>query len=321
MRTAAVTLTALGLFCLTGAQCQFLRPDARNALPPGTPPLVEYEAPRFVAWLNRQSDRLQSVRYDKVSVSAEGPDGSVRLRDGILVCAKPRNFRLIGDHLLKSEAFDTGSNDREFWMVVRQPEPTLLYCSHDDFARGTVNLPVPFDPDWVLQALGMTAFDPNLNYAAEVNQANRTYALSWDAATPQGEPIRKTVFFAGDRATREKPQVYRHEIAESGGAVIASADIKEVRSVPLADAPEPLQVPTRVTLEWPRQKFKMDLSLDFGRNGGVNVPLSEAESAYFFTRPQPAGVNPINLAEARFRPSSARGTYPDPDSPRSLTRR
>lgn len=311
MRAATITLTAAALVCATGAQCQFLRTaDNRTDVPPGTNPLEQYDAPRFVAYLNQQAGHLQSIRYDKISLRAsEAGSDMPRLSEGELVCSRPRNFRLTAGHRVTIGAeVDLGSNANEFWMYTKRPEPTFLYCSHDDFARGKGSLPIPFDPDWVLQALGMNTFDPNAAYTADVNQADRTYVLNWDAKTPQGEPIRKTIVFAGDKATGGKPQVLRHVIADANGNPIATADIKEVQAVPAAGAPgQTVQVPTRVVLEWPQQKFKMDLTLDRVR---ANEAMTGQETAYFFERPTISGVTPVNLATAQFRPSSTRGSTP-----------
>ena len=100
--------------------------------------------------------------------------------------------------------------------------------------------------------------------------------------------------------------------------LIASADVKEVTTVPVGRDPQTgktayTQVPTRVVLTWPQQDFRMDLQL---RKPTVNERLSDAEMRSLFTKPTIDGTNPINLADARFTPSSFRGATPGDLPPR-----
>ena len=68
-----------------------------------------------------------------------------------------------------------------------------------------------------------------------------------------------------------------------------------------------VQLPTHVVLEWPQQKFVMDLRLS---GETVNEDLSD-RSAALFSRPQIRGTNPIDLARHQFiQPSSYRGQAP-----------
>lgn len=310
----AVRVLLLGILAATG--CKFLdtlgvkpRPpaDTANGILPDRP------AGDFVSYLNAQAAAVQSIRFDDVSVKASDQGNDMpRLGEGVLVCAKPRNFRMIAGHVLTSGTeVDLGSNSSEFWMYVKRPQQTFIYCSHEDFSQGKANLPIPFETDWVLEALGMAPLDPNLQYAVETNQKERVYTLTWESKTPQGEPIRKTTVFAGDRASADRPQVVRHVVTDANRKVIATADVREVRPTPVGDTT--VLVPTRVALEWPQQKFKMDLTL--GRPS-VNGNLSQKDFDYFFKRPTISGANPINLAAARYTPSSYRGATPGDARPR-----
>ena len=65
------------------------------------------------------------------------------------------------------DQLDLGSNPQELWLFVKQPKPSYVFCSHTDFAKVQEDLPVPFEPDWVLQALGMTTWDPAKPYRVE----------------------------------------------------------------------------------------------------------------------------------------------------------
>lgn len=316
MRATAVTLTVFAVTCLTGAQCAFLRTDKAAAPPPGgVLPLEDRAAADFVAYLNAQANAVQSVRYDEVSLGYTDQEGwKPRLNAGLLTCSRPRNFRLTAETRVTSKEVDVGSNDSEFWMYVKRAD-WFGYCSYDDFARGKVSLPIPFEPDWVLQALGMSTYpDPqSTTYAVDVNQKARAYTLTWDAKTPQGEAVTKTVVFAGDMARGEQPQVVKHVVQDANRTVVATAEVKRVE--PKLIGGTTVLVPTHVVLEWPQQKAKMDLTLGDVK---VNQPMTAEETAYFYTRPKYDGVKPVNLATVRFQPSSYRGATPSAGRPRTF---
>ena len=86
---------------------------------------------------------LDGLSYEDVSVTVGmggliDPDLSAQID-----CAKPRSFRMKGNHGLQSGQLDVGSNDQRFWMYVRHGNPKYVFTSHDDLATGRANLPVP----------------------------------------------------------------------------------------------------------------------------------------------------------------------------------
>lgn len=202
-------------------------------------------------------------------------------------------------------------------MLTKPPmDQTYVYCSHTDFKRGAGQLPIPFDPDWALQALGMATYDPKLHYEVKTNQKDKLYTLMMDSTTPQGTPVKRVIVFDPNPRANES-HVREHLILDANGKLIASAKITKAALIPVGGAN--VQVPTRVVLEWPQQKAKMELRLGRPR---INEQMSEGEMRDLFTRPQPRdGVNPINLANAQFTPSSYRGATPNGERKRLFGRR
>src|SRR4029078_5880788 len=81
-----------------------------------------------------------------------------------MVCKKPGNFKLVAS-VVGNQAVDLGSNDQEFWFWISKAEPPYLFhCSYNDFARGGVRLPFPFQPEWVMEALGMAEYGSPQDY-------------------------------------------------------------------------------------------------------------------------------------------------------------
>src|SRR5207237_6664367 len=117
------------------------------------------------------------------------------------------------------------SNPEQFWIYVNDPtakQPLYVFCSHTDFETGRAKVPggIPFEPDWVMQALGMTTFPPTHQYKVEPNDRDRTYTLSWSATTPNGLQVRKEIVFDGDTATESRSQVKRHVIRDMRNRVV-----------------------------------------------------------------------------------------------------
>jgi hypothetical protein len=270
-------------------------------------PVQSVTAEQLVAYLNTQSSRLQSVSYGHATVSAkEGLISYPALR-GNLAASQPRNFRMVGMGGTMGARIDLGSNPEQFWVYVDAPtvKPMFVFASHTDFESGRARLPggIPFEPDWVMQALGMTTFPTNVQYEVKPDDKARTYTLSWPATTPTGMPIRKEIVFLADDAdsSREQAQVRRHAIRDAKGKLLCSADIKSARTIPVGGTdprsgqPLVVQCPTHVVLRWEEQNFSMDMLLDKPQ---VNQSLTPERLRELFSRPTNYGV-PINLAEGR----------------------
>lgn len=318
---ARLLLPALLLFApAVGCEWMEKMKTSKDGLTRAGGPVSPATSSQLVGYLNTQASQLQSIRYTNVYIDVKlGGGPSIALNDSSLVCAKPRNFLLVGGRHIAANLVNIGSNDREFWMYTKVPDKTYLYCSHAEFPQAGRQLPVPFDPDWVLQALGMTTYDPNVAYKVDTDQKNGEHRLSWDTTTPQGVPVRREIVFSGWETTGKQPQVKRHVIYSSANKVIATAEVREVAAVKVGRDPQTgkdafVQVPTVVTLSWPQQESRMDLDL---KKPTVNERMSESEIRTLFARPAIDGTNPINLADARFTPSSnIRGATPGDLPPR-----
>jgi hypothetical protein len=279
---------------------------------PKTDPIGKVSAEHLVAYLNGQAERLQSVSYAEATVAArEGWKPLPTLR-GNLAASQPRNFRMVAEGGAIAAKVDMGSNPELFWVSVRVPtqQPLFVFASHNDFESGKAKLPggVPFEPEWVMQAMGMTKFPATPAagaYTVETDERARTYTLRWPAKTPGGLDIRKEIVFAADDAdaTRNQPQVKRHVIRDMKGKVLCSAEVKAAKTIPSGgtdphtNRPYVIQYPTEVELKYEEQKFEMTLTLNGAK---VNQTMTPEDTRRLFDLPNQAGINPINLAEARF---------------------
>lgn len=316
MKSLRLLVVVAAFGSLTG--CESLKKIMnRDPEPKAAGPLPPVQPDQLVTYLNERSARLQSLYYGDVRVTARGQGVLVPVTlTGRLAASQPRNFRMSVTGKLAGKV-DLGSNPDQFWVYFdgAGPRPMYVYASHADFENGKARLPgdLPFEPDWVMQALGMTTFPPpdtqqglppgtpTTHYTAlPPDQKNRTYTLSWPSTTPNGASIVKEVVFDGDPATGTKPQVKMHLIRDTKGKVICSAEIKRAETVQLPQTdsrtglPLAIQHPTLVVLKWEEQKVEMELEL---KNARVNEPFSPDDARHYFNKPTNLGVAPIDLAQ------------------------
>jgi hypothetical protein len=307
-------LGLLALFVLVPLSgCEWLKfGKEKDTAPKFSGPIPRRDKAELVAYLNQQASLLRTVSYTDVSATIIENGGELgTLNDSELYSAQPRYFRLIGKHTLGGRFVDIGSNDREFWMYAKPiGRDNFFYCSHDDYSRGAAQLPVPFDPDWVMMALGMTNYDPAAEYETQARDREGTYVLYQKTTTRKGDPVTKATVFNVDWNSGKQPAVKSHIIYDARNQVLCQASIKSVRTITTrsldGNRPAMLQIPTQVVLSWPQQKFEMDMRL-----GGekVNDDFSDT-AAKIFQRPKISGSTAIDLATYNFRPASYRGQSP-----------
>jgi hypothetical protein len=179
---------------------------------------------------------------------------------------------------------DIGSNSQEFWFwIKRAPQPYVYHCAYTDFPevakRGT--MPFPFQPDWVVEALGMAEYDPKAKY--ELNPQKDTYDLVQRTRSPKGTEVVKVIaFHKAPRPGQSQVAAYLVYEADAKGKpqIACSAVIDESRAVALGGGRTAV-LPTRVRLSCPKEK--MEMTIDLGKIK-VNEPFQQTDASVLFTR-------------------------------------
>jgi hypothetical protein len=301
---------ALGLSLLAG--CAVIKPKHDDGAGTGRPPHGQVEEQRpateadLVRYLNKEAKGLQSLDVSELFIDAAAQGRKAPGVRGWMVCDKPRNFRLQGK-VVATEQIDLGSNNERFWFWLREsPDQALVHCSYTDFEKG-VQLPFPFNPDWVIQALGMAEYgadDTDLKrFRLEpVGKTDKSMKLV-ESTTLQGKPVQKETVFNRWNVTAPTPQVIAHVLRDEKGKVICSATIKEVREskVMNPETRRPISYPRKIVLEWPVEQLTMTLTLD---KVEVNKPIPPQEAAKLFSLPSYFSKT-VDLAQQfRVSPSS-----------------
>jgi hypothetical protein len=156
-------------------------------------------------------------------------------------------------------------------------------------AQGKMRGQFPFQPEWVMEAMGIAPCSPAENYELKVNPT--TLELIENARSPQGQPIRKITVINRVPAHGTTPQVTAHILQDARGQEICSAHISEVQ----IDKTTGAIVPRKVRLVCPAEKSEMKLQLD---DLIVNDPTL-AQAAQLFRRPKLTNVESFDLASGR----------------------
>jgi hypothetical protein len=263
-------LTGCNLFSKWGVS----RPQ-QASIPAETPTKTQ-----LVNYLNANGQQIRALECTEVDLDCKYQHQSVGLR-GRLDCQRPNNFRLTAN-IVGNRAVDIGSNDQEFWFWISKAEPPHLYhCSYADFNRG-VKLPFPFQPEWIMEALGMSDYGPEGKYQLEVKPT--TLELVENTQTPQGQPVRKVIVFNRADAVVQVP---RYEVQDMNRRVICTAQITQVQRF------GQVSVPKRLQLSWPAEKMELQLVL---RDLILNPQIEGAVAQRLFTRPSLANVQAYDLA-------------------------
>jgi hypothetical protein len=261
----------------------------------GCPPFQKKSAPDFraqvttppptagelVAALNDNARKIQSVGCRYLDIDCKEPQpGGLR---GWMYCQKPKYFRLTASLAGQTE-LDMGSNDKEFWYWIRHSEPPYLFhCSHEEFAKGQIRLQVPFQPEWIIEALGMADYDPAKSYQVVANK--NTIELIEPSVLPQGQTVNKITVFTRNQ---NGLQVSAHILKDAQNNEICTATVLRVQQ----DAATGAVIPKLVELNYKAEHLKMQLHMP---NATVNV-LEGQRNPELYARPNLKDIQSYDLA-------------------------
>ena len=181
-------LITTGLFALSGASCplmlrQYTNPLPR-VLPASPPPTLE----QVIDVVNRNSSQIQSFSTNHALISGSGfPSLSTSI-----AFERPQEFRMKASSLVGAE-LDLGSNNELFWFwVKRSQSPAVYYCRHDQFAASQARQMTPFEPRWLIEALGIVEFDRSLPNHLTVLPNDRLQ-IDTTRNTPEGPVMKVTI--------------------------------------------------------------------------------------------------------------------------------
>lgn len=205
-----------------------------------------------VAHLNSNSSRIQAWQADRVKVSARGApfSGAATIK-----VERPKNLRVRVAGGLNTPMVDIGSNSEEYWFWNRESEEKLVFVAYHDeetIEQRQQRFPVPFEPEWVMEALGVSPIDPAEVRLEPGAQGSNTLLLVSERTSPRGRPMQKIT-----EVDLRQGCVRQHVLRDEHGQLVARA----VLSGYVPDRNTRAMLPTRIDFEWPQANLNMTMQL------------------------------------------------------------
>lgn len=297
-RVAGVTrlLLTICLLPVFTVGCAFSNPwRANRPFAPYSPCALGGDATleQVVAKINENTALMPAWTSNRCRLSPKGLSAVAGSVSASIAVAAPRNFRLRASGP-GGPVVDIGSNTDEFWFWSQyDQEPGVKVCSHSDAELATRRMPVPLQPDWVMEALGVTQLDASgltfepipSTHSRWLGGQSRANLVSYYTAS-NGAVIRKVIVVDTCQGT-----ILRHEL-KHGETTLARAEMRDHRRCPRTGA----IYPAAVDLHWPASGVALTMQFD-----SVDIAPT-GTNPVIFDRPEIPNTPVIDLAaEARRR--------------------
>ena len=285
-RSRFLLLVAVGLVAIGGVGCVNFARNYAPPLPRALPASPTLE--QVIAVVNRNNSRIHSFSTTEAKLS--GPDFPT-LRASIAF-QRPKRLRLKAETGLTGSEIDLGSNDELFWFWVRRNQPPGVYfCRHDRFVASRAKLMMPIEPDWLIEALGTTEFDPALPHQGPFPLSGGRLEVRTVRETPEGPATKVTVLDAA------RGLVLEQRVFNAQGRMLASSVAHGHRQDPLSG----LIMPAVVDVYCPAAEVSMRIEL-----GNVRINRLSGNPAELWAMPRYPGAPAVDLSDPHFQPPAAR---------------
>lgn len=243
----------LAAACLMGSPgCSTVRhwmAYSRRAAPEPCVLAPDATAEEIVNTLNDNVTKLYAWRSTDVKINARGVPVTLAAN---MAVESPRKLRLVVKSLTSDEV-DLGSNPVRFWFWMRRGEPHgILTASYDDIAEGRPMGPIPFQPDWLIETLGVVPFSAaEFDMREQPGSQPRRVVFVADQITPQGQQVQRTMLVDACQGV-----VLEHALRDPSGRLIARAMLSNYQREPSG-----VRLPHRIDLHWPDSGVELTMRL------------------------------------------------------------
>ncbi len=293
---------SLLLLCLTvaGTGCESMR----QLLQP-RPTVILDTNPQLATVaniVNQNSAKVVSLQSNSARISASGMPVSLNAN---LALRRDRRFRLKADTALSGTEVDLGSNDQLFWVWIRRGDPKALYfCEHSKFHQSAAQSILPVQPEWLIEAFGLTSLDPNVNYIGPEPVGKNRLRISRVFQTPRGLMTKATVLDAryGD--------VLEQHLYDGNQQLVASALTSDHTKYVLQDQQE-VYLPHNVQLVFPQTNMTLTIDVSSYELNKIGPDAGLA----LWELPDIPGYPLVNLADPKLQLSPMPGMAPSTGQP------
>ncbi len=271
------------LFVASGASCPWMLRPPGAPIPEVLPPAATLD--QLIAAVNENTARAKTGVTTQAYLSVPG---APRL-SADLAFEAPRRFRLKGRTALTGDEVDVGMNDELFWLWVRRSVPPAMYfCRHDQFAASNARGMMPVEPDWLIEALGLTTFQPYEEHQGPFPVGAGRLEIRTRRRTSLGEMTKVTIVDA------QRALVLAQHLYDAQGRSIATA----ITSSHIRDGLSGVNMPRQIELQLPTTQLQMRIDVV---DWQINT-LGPAEAG-IFSKPDytERGFQNIDLADPRLQ--------------------
>jgi hypothetical protein len=287
------------LFSASGATCPQVVNTYGVTQPRVLPPTATVSD--VINTINANTAKIQSLATDDASISVPFMP-SLRAH---LYYDRPRRFRLLGETMISGQEVDLGSNDDIFWFwLKRNPQPSVFYCRHDQFATSLARNMLPVEPEWVIEALGIVTLDPAGQHTGPVRSGQGRLHIETAINTVRGPMTRVT------EVDECQGWIVGQHLYDSQRRLVASTLASRHGREPVSG----VALPARIEIQTPASDTSAQFSLRLDLKN-VRVNQLPANQEQLWTLPSYPGSTPVNLADPNLRmvdPRNAPPTAPPP---------
>lgn len=255
--------------------------------PPEAPVVLQSmpTAQEIVLAIGQNSQRIQQLE-SQVKVSVQDMPGIT----GKLAFERPRRLRLQAKFLgLPGPGVDLGSNDSEFWVWLQTggtgQAPVMLYANHYEFASTLSQQKTPIQPDWLIDAMGLVAIDPQAQLEGPIVRTDKNWEIRVRQWTPSGYITRVLV------VDRQHAWVLEQQWYDDSGRVLGIARASDFTFYPGPDVSLPRRIELTIAPQTPDQ---MQLTLQMS---GHRINQLSGDAEQLWLRPQPSGVQALDIGK------------------------
>ena len=225
--------------------------------------------------LNRNVDKLHAWQAHGVKIRANNMPLS-----GTLAVEEGQHLRLVVNSIAGHEV-DMGSNNDVFWIWAKRMEPSYVYCRHEQIDAARQTLGVPFEPQWLMTALGVAPLETR-GLTMQIDSTGQHARLVQPVVTAHGLPMQKVM-----HVDLVHGVITEHSIYDSRGVKVAQARLEDFR----VDKSSGVVLPHRVKLDWPQNQMSLVMNLGHVEINPPSIP------AQIWDMPRMPGVQMVDLGK------------------------
>ena len=275
---------ALILPALTG--CQWMqknlqRPQAQLPVAYASLPSLD----QIVSDINANTRRVQQLE-SRVQLSIDGVPARL---SGNFALQRPRNLRVEAGVLgMNQWGIDFGSNEELFWLwsksAVGSMQPVILFARHDEYAVSAAAQELPFEPQWIIDALGLLELTSADQVEGPFPIEGGRLQLRSQVASPRG-PMTRTVEIDARNGSILRQALYDSQNELVGWANAFNYEYDDENQVRLPRAVDVYFIDPQ------QNKVKMAFTFDAWR---INNFYGDPDSVWAL--PNPADVQRVDLS-------------------------